>query len=109
MTIKEKLASEELRNDLAQKLNDAIDIPMIFQIVGFLSAMVWGYSQLTTRIAFVENQSDRNGQYIDEMKALQDAPIASDVRQDELIRVITSTISGMEDDLEYIKRSIYNK
>ena len=29
MTIKEKLASEELRNDLAQKLNDAIDIPMI--------------------------------------------------------------------------------
>ena len=29
MTIKEKLASEELRNDLAQKLNDAIDLPMI--------------------------------------------------------------------------------
>ena len=29
MTIKEKLASEELRSDLAQKLNDAVDIPMI--------------------------------------------------------------------------------
>ena len=31
------------------------------------------------------------------MKALQDAPIPSDVRQDELIRVITATINGMSD------------
>ncbi len=29
MTIKEMLASEEIRSDLAQKLNDAVDIPMI--------------------------------------------------------------------------------
>ena len=98
-----------MNNRVSDKTSLNISLPMIIQIVGFLSAMVWGYSQLTTRIAFVENQSDRNGQYIDEMKALQDAPIPSDVRQDELIRVITSTISGMEDDLEYIKRSIYNK
>ena len=82
---------------------------MIIQIVGFLTAMVWGYSQLTTRISFVENQAGRNGQYIDEMKALQDAPIPSDVRQDELIRVMNSKINGMADDLEYIKRNIYNK
>ena len=82
---------------------------MIVQIVGFITAMVWGYSQLTSRIAFVENQAERNGQYIDEMKALQDAPIPSDVRQDELIRVIGARVSGIEDDLEYIKRSMYNK
>ena len=43
------------------------------------------------------------------MKALQDAPIPSDVRQDELIRVIGARVSGIEDDLEYIKRSMYNK
>ena len=82
---------------------------MIIQVVGFISAMVWGYSQLTTRIAFVENQAGRNGQYIDEMKALQDAPIPSDVRQDELIKVMGSRVSGIEDDLEYIKRRMYNK
>ena len=29
MTIKEILANEEIRSDLAQKLNDAVDIPMI--------------------------------------------------------------------------------
>ena len=98
-----------MNNRINDKTSLSISLPMIIQVVSFISAMVWGYSQLTARIAFVENQSDRNGQYIDEMKALQDAPIPSDVRQDELIRVLTSTINGVQDDLEYIKRRIYNK
>ena len=98
-----------MNNRINDKTSLNISLPMIIQIVSFISAFVWGYSQLTSRIAFVENQSERNGQYIDEMKALQDAPIPSEVRQDELIRVITATIGGMEDDLEYIKRRIYNK
>ena len=98
-----------MNNRISDKTSLNISLPMIIQVVGFLTAMVWGYSQLTSRIAFVENQSDRNGQYIDEMKALEDAPIPSDVRQDELIRVIDSKISSMEDDLEYLKREIYNK
>ena len=98
-----------MNNRISDKTSLNISLPMIIQVVGFLTTMVWGYSQLTARISFVENQSDRNGQYIDEMKALQDAPIPSDVRQDELIRVLTSTVNGVEDDLEYIKRTIYNK
>ena len=98
-----------MNNRVSDKTSLNISLPMIIQVVGFISAMVWGYSQLTTRIAFVENQAGRNGQYIDEMKALQDAPIPSDVRQDELIRVMGSRLSGIEDDLEHIKRSIYNK
>ena len=98
-----------MNNRISDKTSLNISLPMIVQIVGFLTTMVWGYSQLTSRISFVENQSERNGQYIDEMKALQDAPIPSDVRQDELIRVLTATINGMEDDMEYIKRIIYNK
>ena len=98
-----------MNNRINDKTSLNISLPMIIQVVSFISAMVWGYSQLTARIAFVENQSERNGQYIDEMKALQDAPIPSDVRQDELIRVLTSTVNGVQDDLEYIKRKIYNK
>ena len=98
-----------MNNSVSDKTSLNISLPMIIQVVGFISAMVWGYSQLTTRIAFVENQAGRNGQYIDEMKALQDAPIPSDVRQDELIRVMDAKISGMMDDLEYMKRIIYNK
>ena len=98
-----------MNNRISDKTSLNISLPMIIQIVGFITAMVWGYSQLTSRIAFVENESTRNTQTIDEMKALQDAPIPSDVRQDELIRVMDARISSAEDDLEYIKRNIYNK
>ena len=80
---------------------------MIIQIVGFISAFVWGYSQLTTRISFVENESNRNTQIIKEMKALQDAPIPSDVRQDTELKNIKAEINGINDDLEYIKRKMY--
>ncbi len=98
-----------MNNRISDKTSLNISLPMIIQVVGFITAMVWGYSQLTSRIAFIENESKRNTQTINEMKALQDAPIPSDVRQDELIRVMDARVSGMEDDLEYIKRNIYNK
>ena len=98
-----------MNNRISDKTSLNISLPMIVQIVGFITAMVWGYGQLTTRITFIENESKRNTQTIDEMKALQDAPIPSDVRQDELLRIIDSRVSGLEDDLEYIKRRMYNK
>ena len=86
-----------------------ISLPMIIQIVGFITAMVWGYGQLTTRITFVENESKRNTQTIDEMKALQDAPIPSDVRQDELLKMMDARINEIKEDIEYFKREMYNK
>ena len=98
-----------MNNRVSDKTSLNISLPMIIQIVGFISAFVWGYSQLTTRIAFVENESNRNSQTIAEMKDLQDAPIPSDVMQDEFIRMMYSRLSNLEADMEYIKRSIYNK
>ena len=94
---------------ISDKTSLNISLPMIIQVVGFISAMVWGYSQLTTRIAFVENESTRNTQTINEMKKLQDDPIPSDVKQDELLKMADARLNSIEDDLEYIKRSIYNK
>ena len=98
-----------MNNRVSDKTSLNISLPMIIQVVGFISAMVWGYGQLTTRITFVENESSRNTQTIDEMKKLQDAPIPSDVRQDELIKMLDARINGVEDDLEYFKRQLYNK
>ena len=92
---------------ISDKTSLNISLPMLIQAIGFISAMVWGYGQLNTRLYFVENESNRNGQHITEMKKLQDAPIPSDVRQDELIRVLEARISGVEADLEYIKRIMY--
>ncbi len=80
---------------------------MIIQVVGFISAMVWGYSQLTTRMSFVENEASRNTQAIKEIKELQDAPIPSDIRQDTRLNYLEAQINNNNDDLEYIKRKMF--
>ena len=96
-----------MNNRISDKTSLNISLPMIIQVVGFISAMVWGYGQLTTRITFVENESTRNTQTIDEMKKLQDDPIPSDVKQDEKLSTIEARLNGIEDDLEYLKRIMY--
>ena len=70
---------------------------MLIQVVGFIGAMVWGYGQLNTRISFIEYQASSNQQTIKEMKDLQDAPIPSDVRQDEKIQRIEREILRLRD------------
>ena len=96
-----------MNNRVSDKTSLNISLPMIIQVVGFISAMVWGYGQLTTRITFVENESTRNTQTINEMKKLQDDPIPSDVKQDEKLRTIEARLNGIADDLEYLKRILY--
>ena len=100
---------EEMNNRISDKTSLNISLPMIIQIVGFLSAMVWGYSQLTTRIAFVENEATRNTSAIEELEALQSAPIPSDIRQDELLEFYNARLNSLEADIEYAKKLIYNK
>ena len=96
-----------MNNRVSDKTSLNISLPMIIQVVGFISAMVWGYGQLTTRITFVENESTRNTQIIDEMKKMQDNPIPSDVKQDEKLSTVEARLNGIEDDLEYLKRIMY--
>ena len=69
-----------------------ISLPMLLQAIGFIGAMVWGYGQLNTRISFLEHQANTNERSIEEMKAMQDLPIPSDVRQDEKIKRIEQEI-----------------
>ena len=96
-----------MNNRVSDKTSLNISLPMIIQVIGFIGAMVWGYGQLTTRITFVENESTRNTQTINEMKKLQDDPIPSDVKQDEKLRTIEARLNGIADDLEYLKRRLY--
>ena len=74
-----------------------ISLPMLLQAVGFIGAMVWGYGQLNTRISFLEHQAQGNESAIEEMKAMQDLPIPSDVRQDEKNRRIEVEIMRIRD------------
>ena len=74
-----------------------ISVPMLIQAIGFIGAMVYGYGQLNTRLQFVEHQAEMNDKTIKEMKSLQDAPIPSDVRQDEKLRVMEKEIERLRD------------
>ena len=89
--------AKEMNNRVSDKTSLNISLPMIIQVVGFISAMVWGYGQLNTRISFLEHQAQGNETAIEEMKAMQDLPIPSDVRQDEKIRRIEVEIMRLRD------------
>lgn len=72
-----------------------ISLPFLIQAIGFISALVWGYGQLNTRLQFVEQQADTNARTLKEMKDMQDDPIPSDVRQDEKIKTIENEIERL--------------
>ena len=94
-----KIVINVMKNNkpLGEKSSLNITLPMLIQAVGFIAAMVWGYGQLDSRISFLEHQASMNEQAIAEMKALQDAPIPSDVRQDEKLRKIEEEIIRLRD------------
>ena len=85
------------KTPIGEKSSLNITLPMLIQAVGFIAAMVWGYGQLDSRISFLEHQASMNEQAIAEMKALQDAPIPSDVRQDEKLKKIEQEILRLRD------------
>jgi len=77
---------------ISDKSSLNISLPMLLQAVGFIASLVWMYGQLNTRISFLEHQANTNERSIKEMKAMQDLPIPSDVRQDEKIQRLEDEI-----------------
>ena len=82
---------------ISDKSSLNISLPMLLQAVGFIASLVWMYGQLNTRISFLEHQANTNERSIKEMKAMQDLPIPSDVRQDEKIQRLEDEIIRLRD------------
>ena len=47
-----------------------ISLPMLFQAVAVIGAMVWGYGELNGRISFLEYQVKINEEHIEAMKKM---------------------------------------
>ena len=92
-----------------EKSHFKISLPMAIQAVGLILVLVYGYRDLESRIKLLEVEANLNSSMLKKMEALQDAPIPSDIKQDELIKMLDARINGVEDDLEYFKRQLYNK
>ena len=94
---------------ISEKSHFKISLPMALQAVGLILVLVYGYRDLESRIKLLEVEANLNSNMLKKMEELQDAPIPSDIKQDELIKMLDARINGVEDDLEYFKRQLYNK
>lgn len=92
-----------------EKSHFKISLPMAIQAIGLILVLVYGYRDLESRIKLLEVEANLNSSMLKKMEELQDAPIPSDIKQDELIKMLDARINGVEDDLEYFKRQLYNK
>ena len=70
---------------------------------------MYGYRDLESRIKLLEVEANLNTSKLKKMEELQDAPIPSDIKQDEILKILQARVNGIEDDLEYFKRQMYNK
>ena len=86
---------------LGQDSSLNISLPMIFQIVGIISAFVWGYGELNGRISFLEYQVRINEEHIEaiveDAKESQNAEIPADIRQNEKIRVLEEEVNKLRE------------
>ena len=76
-----------------------ISLPMLFQAVAVIGAMVWGYGELNGRISFLEYQVKINEEQItaieEDAKASQNAEIPADIRQNEKIEVLEREVERL--------------
>ena len=92
-----------------EKSHFKISLPMAIQAIGLVLVLVYGYRDLESRIKLLEVEANLSTSKLEKMEEMQDAPIPSDIKQDELIKMLDARINGIEDDLEYFKRNMYNK
>ena len=79
-----------------------ISLPMLFQAIGLIGAMVWGYGELNGRISFLEYQVRINEEHIEaieeDAKESQNAEIPADIRQNEKIRVLEKEVERLRNE-----------
>ena len=94
---------------ISDKSHFKISLQMAIQAVGLILVLVYGYRDLESRIKLLEVETNLSSSKLEKMEEMEDAPIPSDIKQDELIKMIDSRLNGVESDLEYFKRQMYNK
>tara|TARA_Y100000361_G_scaffold138730_1_gene141188 strand:- start:112 stop:396 length:285 start_codon:yes stop_codon:yes gene_type:complete len=91
-----------MNKPLGQDSSLNISLPMIFQIVGIISAFVWGYGELNGRISFLEYQVRINEEHIEaieeDAKESQNAEIPADIRQNEKIKALEREVERLRNE-----------
>ena len=84
---------------IGQESSLNISLPMLFQAVAVIGAMVWGYGELNGRISFLEYQVRINEEHIEaieeDAKTSQNAEIPADIRQNEKIQTLEKEVERL--------------
>tara|TARA_R110002051_G_scaffold324738_2_gene423380 strand:+ start:204 stop:512 length:309 start_codon:yes stop_codon:yes gene_type:complete len=85
---------------IEEKSGVSFSLSFLIQIVSAIILGVWGYSQLDSRISFLETITSSNGQHIEgiqkQFSSSQDQPISSDHIQNTSLRFIERELAKHE-------------
>ena len=89
----------------------SFSLSFLIQILSAIVLGVWGYSQLDSRISFLETTSSNNTMHIEkiqsDMLASQDAPISSDHIQNTSLRFLKEMMAQHEAEIVKLQDKVY--
>lgn len=74
-----------------------ISLPMLIQAIVGISSLIWIYSQLDSRLAFVEKEISSMTTSVTKLLEMQDAPITSDYQQFERLKYLEKELDRIRD------------
>ena len=89
----------------------SFSLSFLIQVLTAIVLGVWGFSELSNRISFLENVAGRHGKSIADIEATmseaQDKPISSDHVQNTSLRYIEERIAILQLEVERLNTRVY--
>jgi len=86
-----------LSKPISDKSSLNVSLPMLIQAVIGISSLIWIYSQLDSRLSFVEKEMQMLNKNVESLLSLQDSPISSDHIQFERIKYLEKELDRLRD------------
>tara|TARA_A100001515_G_scaffold95957_1_gene76972 strand:+ start:856 stop:1167 length:312 start_codon:yes stop_codon:yes gene_type:complete len=100
-----------MTTELKESSGIKFSLSFLIQIISAIVLGVWGYSQLDSRISFLETITSSNSQHIEAIKTKQDnsqdQPISSDYIQNTSLRFIERELAKHEAEIFRLRELIY--
>jgi len=100
-----------MTTELKESSGIKFSLSFLIQIISAIVLGVWGYSQLDSRISFLETITSSNSQHIEAIKTKQDnsqdQPISSDYIQNTSLRFIERELAKHEAEIFRLRELIF--
>jgi len=99
-------------NKIEESSGVSFSLSFLIQIITAIVLGVWGFSELSNRIAFLETVSGKHEESIADIEATilesQDKPISSDWVQNTSLRFIEERIAIHQSEIQGIEQRLYD-